>query len=451
MAVKRQPLDQFQPIVIDSGRPNLYFIRYMQQAFDEFSNTSNSVTTITTDLEDLQSKDIVSADGSITITNGSFGVATDADLSVDEQVVLDSISTTQGSILYRNATDWVALTPGTAGYVLTTNGAGANPSWAAGGGGGDIQTLLDGISTTRGVLLYYDGTDWNDLAPGTAGQVLRTGGAGADPYWSDVDGGDVWGTLSPSAAIGVVNSNVAGFVLDFTDPAQLWQESTQTTQVSAPGDPVGYVEDLSSWGRDFEQTVAGSRSTWTTWNTFPCVQFDGTDDAFRSVGNLTMYDNGAMTFVIALAADELNDKYIYGEGRSSSNNPIYGIASGTASIVTRVGQFYRNNSNSVVVNHSSINTGTGALNKYWEVLTFRDTGTGMKWRRNGGAWTSEFSYSRSATTVDRAGIGCVLRASASNFYAGYIGRIAACGAALSDSDCSILEEWCANGVGVTLG
>ena len=37
----------------------------------------------------------------------------------------------QGSILYRNASSWVALAPGTSGNVLTTAGAAANPSWSA--------------------------------------------------------------------------------------------------------------------------------------------------------------------------------------------------------------------------------------------------------------------------------------------------------------------------------
>lgn len=35
----------------------------------------------------------------------------------------------QGSVLYYNGTEWVALPPGTAGQVLTSGGAGANPSW----------------------------------------------------------------------------------------------------------------------------------------------------------------------------------------------------------------------------------------------------------------------------------------------------------------------------------
>lgn len=46
------------------------------------------------------------------------------------------LSATQGSVIFRNATDWVALGPGTSGDVLTTGGPGADAAWAAGGGGG---------------------------------------------------------------------------------------------------------------------------------------------------------------------------------------------------------------------------------------------------------------------------------------------------------------------------
>lgn len=36
----------------------------------------------------------------------------------------------QGSLLYRNATEWVTLAPGTSGQYLKTLGAAANPQWA---------------------------------------------------------------------------------------------------------------------------------------------------------------------------------------------------------------------------------------------------------------------------------------------------------------------------------
>jgi hypothetical protein len=44
--------------------------------------------------------------------------------------ILDPGSEVQGNILYWNGAAWVLLAPGTAGYVLATNGASANPSWA---------------------------------------------------------------------------------------------------------------------------------------------------------------------------------------------------------------------------------------------------------------------------------------------------------------------------------
>lgn len=60
------------------------------------------------------------------------------ELTISE--VLDWLSSTQGAVLYRGASGWAALAPGTAGHVLTTGGAGANPSWqAAGGGGGGLS------------------------------------------------------------------------------------------------------------------------------------------------------------------------------------------------------------------------------------------------------------------------------------------------------------------------
>src|SRR4029077_6343531 len=48
-----------------------------------------------------------------------------------------------------------------------------------------LSDYLDhALSTTvRGTLLYRGGAAWVALAPGAAGQFLKTGGAGADPTW----------------------------------------------------------------------------------------------------------------------------------------------------------------------------------------------------------------------------------------------------------------------------
>lgn len=64
-------------------------------------------------------------------TDGNFALAASSSILPSIQTLLDGISNTQGSILYRGASAWAALGPGTSGNVLSTNGAGSNPSWVA--------------------------------------------------------------------------------------------------------------------------------------------------------------------------------------------------------------------------------------------------------------------------------------------------------------------------------
>lgn len=53
--------------------------------------------------------------------------------------LLDWIGSTRGSILYRGASGWAILAPGTSTHVLTSNGAGADPSYQAPSGGGGTE------------------------------------------------------------------------------------------------------------------------------------------------------------------------------------------------------------------------------------------------------------------------------------------------------------------------
>ena len=148
-----------------------------------------------------------------------------------------AIGSTQGDILYRNSTGWVVLAPGTTGFFLQTQGASANPQWAAGNSGtvtnvatgtgltggpitstGTISlaaiandTLLANISgssavpssttltalidaalgNTQGDVLYRNGTVWTVLPPGTSGFFLQTQGASANPQWAAGNAGTV--------------------------------------------------------------------------------------------------------------------------------------------------------------------------------------------------------------------------------------------------------------------
>lgn len=77
--------------------------------------------------------------------NKTGSTATPADIEATD--VLDMIGTTQGSILYRNATDWVELPPGTSGHLLQTNGVGADPTWEPVGAGSVTSIDVDGGTT----------------------------------------------------------------------------------------------------------------------------------------------------------------------------------------------------------------------------------------------------------------------------------------------------------------
>jgi hypothetical protein len=51
--------------------------------------------------------------------------------------------------------------------------------------GTSLSAYLDSaLSPTQGTLLYRSGAGWTALAPGTAGQVLATGGIAANPAWA---------------------------------------------------------------------------------------------------------------------------------------------------------------------------------------------------------------------------------------------------------------------------
>lgn len=143
--------------------------------------------------------------------------------------VLDWIGSTQGQILYRGASGWAVLAPGTSGQLLQTNGTGADPSWVTASGGGGITSLNSqtgasqtfsndtnvtitsssnvhtlgwsgtlsnarggtGTGTyTTGDILYASATNTLSKLPiGSSGQVLTV--SSGVPTWAAAGGGSV--------------------------------------------------------------------------------------------------------------------------------------------------------------------------------------------------------------------------------------------------------------------
>lgn len=141
------------------------------------------------------------------LTGGNLGAITPA-------AALAEISSTQGVVLYHNGTAWVALSPGTSGQFLQTQGAGANPQWAAGSSG---WTFVDSQTASTSASLdfadHVSGYDYlyvlDKILPATDNQVpwLRLSDDNGSTYEADAsdynwawDGRDTNGAINASNA-----------------------------------------------------------------------------------------------------------------------------------------------------------------------------------------------------------------------------------------------------------
>lgn len=113
--------------------------------------------------------------------NHALGGTVGGDLSgtLPNPTVTDLTITSEahGDILYRNATNWVRLPAGTAGQVLQTNGAGADPSWVDASGGSSSTKLylhLGMPNQANSTLGYFSVANNN-----AANAVLNTTFAGS--------------------------------------------------------------------------------------------------------------------------------------------------------------------------------------------------------------------------------------------------------------------------------
>ena len=88
---------------------------------------------------------------------------------------------------------------------------------------GSLSSISDVTITsgTQGMILYYNGTAWVNLNPGTSGQFLKTQGAGANPIWdtatATIVGTDTYvlffdGANNPVGSAGLTYAKATGLV-----------------------------------------------------------------------------------------------------------------------------------------------------------------------------------------------------------------------------------------------
>jgi hypothetical protein len=164
---------------------------------------------------------------------GATKAATVAELlalqSLDGLSDVTVTSAAQGAILYRASSGWVHLAAGTSGQVLTTAGAGANPSWAtpaSGGGSGTVTSValsLPADLTVSGSPVTSSGTLSAAWATQTAGKVLAAPAtATGAPSFRTLAATDLPSHTHPEAArIGINNQTGTTYTAVLTDAGKM--------------------------------------------------------------------------------------------------------------------------------------------------------------------------------------------------------------------------------------
>ena len=174
---------------------------------------------------------------------------------------IDLASAAQGDVLYYNGTSYVRLAPGTSGHVLTSGGAGANPSWAAAG--------------------ITNASSWGQTATQTGSK---------NPITADL-------ALRTTAGQGNLGDAMTVDTGVFTFPSTgFWQVLCMWTFQRAAGDSQagGFIKSTTDNGTTWTIVAAGYKSldSIATYGSTSCSTIlDITDTSNNKVSFQTSHDN----------------------------------------------------------------------------------------------------------------------------------------------------------------
>ncbi len=200
----------------------------------------------------------------------------------------------------------------------------------------DYLDDISNIIANQGDVIYFNGTDWVDLTPGTSGQYLQTQGAGANPQWASTGAGDLLSTnnLSDLASTSTAKTNLGLGNVENT-ALSTWSGSTNLTTLGTVtsgtwnGTAIGdaYITKTGDWTGTFDGQEGSyylDATNLTNFGTPFYTYFNATTTDALSEGSTNLY------FTNARADNRINATSTIGTLTSAPNLTTLGtITSGT--------------------------------------------------------------------------------------------------------------------------
>jgi len=193
---------------------------------------------------------------------------------------------------------------------LPTNGT----YWDVMAEGGDVATTL----TTQGDVLYRDGSGLQRLGAGTSGQVLQTGGAGANPSWTTVSG-----DLSNSGSTQNVYKTVftTSFLTNNTSMTDTGMELSGFSALSANTDFIVHFTEArkeASWNQTggLHQYSVDNGSNWLDLN----KTMEEYDEGNQSYGESNVYQTHGATYYLSFTSGQTPRFKVKGRRYGGSNS-----------------------------------------------------------------------------------------------------------------------------------
>ena len=237
------------------------------------------------------------------------------------------------------------------------------------------------------------------------------------------------------------------------EPARggLFQSNAGTTAASANSDVVGYITDLSGNAKHYTSEADNTtRPTLQGVGTKPCLRFDGSNDFLMRTESLGLLAGGAYTLAFAFKSNSpAVDARFFTEGNSASNNTLFIPLQAHNPTATTSSSLYRNDAGTQLVSPSSM-ANTNVFNNADKVFILTDDGTFIRSYVNGSAGASTGWTPSGAFTLDRSSIGCLLRATSGNWWAGDIYGIVAIKRVVTDAERASITTYMGNLAGLSI-